>query len=120
VCRLCTANVSDFTLATQTLNFTGSSFNANNHYSNRWWCNCRQQAVSFVLSLENPIGLVITKSICNGLHMDNDDPVPVPSQQIELNYVVWPIELIRYMWNRSTRSRRNDYLTSAVGWDFLM
>ena len=84
-----TANASDFTLATQTLNFTGSSALTQtitipiiNDTTPE------QQAEYFVLSLENPVGLAITGNPSATIYIiDNDNPAPTPSQQIELNYV---------------------------------
>ena len=84
-----TANASDFTLATQTLNFTNSSSLTQtisipiiNDTA------LEQQAEYFVLSLENPVGVSITgTSMATVYIIDNDDLAPVPSQEIELNYI---------------------------------
>ena len=84
-----TANASDFTLATQTLNFTSSSSLTqtisipiiNDTV-------LEQQAEYFVLSLENPVGVSVTGTSTATIYIiDNDDLAPVPSQEIELNYV---------------------------------
>lgn len=84
-----TANTSDFTLVSQTLNFTSTSALTQtitipiiNDTTPE------QQAEYFVLSLENPVGLAITGNPSATIYIiDNDDPAPTPSQQIELNYV---------------------------------
>ncbi len=84
-----TANASDFTLATQTLNFTSSSSLTQtisipiiNDTA------LEQQAEYFVLSLENPVGVNISGTSTSTIYIiDNDDLAPVPSQEIELNYV---------------------------------
>lgn len=84
-----TANASDFTLSTQTLNFTSLSsltqtitipiINDND---------IEQQAEYFVLSLENPVGITISGNPSATIYIiDNDDVAPIPSQEIELNYV---------------------------------
>ena len=84
-----TADTSDIVLSTQTLNFTGSS-------SLTQTINIpivddsviEQQAEYFVLSLENPVGVTISgNSFATIYIIDNDDVAPIPSQQIELNYV---------------------------------
>ncbi|MES2864487.1 MAG: choice-of-anchor I family protein, partial [Bacteroidota bacterium] len=84
-----TANASDFTLSTQTLNFTGSSSLTQTisiPIIND--TDIEQQAEYFVLSLENPVGLSITGNSSATIYIiDNDDVAPIPSQQIELNYV---------------------------------
>jgi hypothetical protein len=47
-----------------------------------------QQAEYLVLSLENPVGLTISgQPLATVYIIDNDRPVPAPSQQIELQYV---------------------------------
>ena len=84
-----TADTSDFTLTTQTLNFTGSSSLTQtisipiiNDTA------LEQQAEYFVLSLENPVGVSVTGTSTATIYIiDNDDLAPVPSQEIELNYV---------------------------------
>jgi hypothetical protein len=84
-----TANSNDFTLATQTLNFTSSSsltqtitIPINDDTINE------QQAEYFVLSLENPVGLTVTGTSTATIYIiDNDRLAPTPSNQIELNYI---------------------------------
>ncbi len=84
-----TANTSDFTLSTQTLNFTGSSSltqTINIPIIND--TDIEQQAEYFVLSLENPVGVTISGNSSATIYIiDNDDVAPIPSQEIELNYV---------------------------------
>lgn len=84
-----TADANDFTLATQTLNFNGSSSLTQTitipivDDSTE-----EQQAEYFVLSLENPVGLTITGNTLATVYIiDNDNEAPVPSEQIELNYI---------------------------------
>lgn len=84
-----TANASDFTLATQTLNFTSSSSTTQtisipiiNDTA------LEQQAEYFVLSLENPVGVTVSGTSTSTIYIiDNDDLAPVPSKEIELNYI---------------------------------
>lgn len=84
-----TADSSDFTLVTQTLNFTGSSALTQtitipiiDDVLEE------QQAEYFVLSLENAVGLSVTGNVTATVYIiDNDRLAPVPSNQIELNYV---------------------------------
>jgi hypothetical protein len=84
-----TADSGDFTLATQTLNFTGSSAltqTINIPISND--TTVEQQAEYFVLSLENPVSLTITGNPSATIYIiDNDNVAPTPSNQIELNYL---------------------------------
>lgn len=84
-----TANASDFTLTTQTLNFTSSSSlsqTINIPIIND--TDIEQQAEYFVLSLENPVGITISGNPSATIYIiDNDDVAPIPSQEIELNYV---------------------------------
>jgi hypothetical protein len=84
-----TANASDFTLSTQTLNFTGSSSLTQTitiPIIND--TDIEQQAEYFVLSLENPIGITISGNpLATIFIIDNDNVAPIPSQEIELNYV---------------------------------
>lgn len=84
-----TANSSDFTLATQTLNFTGSSSLTQTITIPIIDDTMEeQQAEYFVLSLENPVGLAITGTPTATIYIiDNDRLAPTPSNQIELNYV---------------------------------
>ena len=84
-----TANSSDFTLATQTLNFTSSSSLTQtisipiiNDTA------LEQQAEYFVLSLENPVGVTVSGTNTSTIYIiDNDDLAPVRSLEIELNYI---------------------------------
>lgn len=84
-----TADSNDFTLSTQTLNFTATSAltqtitipiidDADEE----------QHAEYFVLSLENPVGLTVTGNTFATIYIvDNDSQAPVPNNQIELNYI---------------------------------
>lgn len=84
-----TADSNDFTLATQTLNFTGSSALTQtitipiiDDVLEE------QQAEYFVLSLENAVGLSITGNSSATIYIiDNDRVAKVPTNQIELNYI---------------------------------
>lgn len=84
-----TADANDFTLTTQTLNFTGSSsLTQTITIPIIDDTEVEQQAEYFVLSLENPVGLTITGDTFATIYIiDNDNVAPVPSQQIELNYI---------------------------------
>ena len=84
-----TADANDFTLGTQTLQFTGAStltqtitipiINDNQE---------EQQAEYFVISLENPVGLTINGNPSATIYIiDNDRLAPVPSGEIELDYI---------------------------------
>ncbi|MDI1317657.1 choice-of-anchor I family protein [Flavobacterium sp.] len=84
-----TADSNDFTLTTQTLNFTGSSALTQtitipiiDDVLEE------QQAEYFVLSLENSVGVTITGTPSATVYIiDNDRLAPSPSNQIELNYI---------------------------------
>ena len=84
-----TADSNDFTLATQTLNFTTSSALTQTITIPIIDDTIEeQQAEYFVLSLENPVGVTITGTPYATVYIiDNDRTAPVPSNQIELNYV---------------------------------
>ena len=84
-----TANASDFTLTTQTLNFTSSSaLTQTITIPIIDDAIVEQQAEYFVLSLENPVGLSITGTSTATIYIiDNDNVAPIPSNQIELNYI---------------------------------
>lgn len=84
-----TADSNDFTLATQTLNFNGSSSLTQTITIPIVDDSAiEQQAEYFVLSLENPVGLAITGTTFATIYIiDNDQPTPTPSLQIELNYI---------------------------------
>ncbi|MBO9562730.1 MAG: choice-of-anchor I family protein [Niastella sp.] len=83
-----TAGASDFTLITKTLHFTADSNSTqtitipiNDDAAN-------EQDEYFILSLENPTGLSITGNQFMTVYIrDNDRKAPVPTKQIELNYV---------------------------------
>lgn len=83
-----TANSSDFTLASQTINFTSST--------NSYTVNIpiiddtleEQHAEYFVVSLENPTGAIISGDNSATIYIvDNDKQAPAPSHQIQLNYI---------------------------------
>lgn len=84
-----TADSGDFTLATQTLNFTGTSALTQTITIPIIDDTLEeQQAEYFVLSLENPVGLAITGTPTATIFIkDNDRLAPTPSNQIELNYI---------------------------------
>ena len=84
-----TADSNDFTLATQTLNFTTSSALTQTITIPIIDDTIEeQQAEYFVLSLENPVGVTITGTPHATVYIiDNDRTAPVPSNQIELNYI---------------------------------
>lgn len=84
-----TANSSDFTIATQTLNFTSaSSLTQTITIPITDDTLVEQQAEYFVLTLENPIGLTLAATTSSTIYIiDNDQPAPTPSNQISLNYV---------------------------------
>ncbi|WP_333694011.1 choice-of-anchor I family protein [Flavobacterium sp.] len=84
-----TADANDFTLTTQTLNFNGSS-SLTQTIAIPIIDDAveEQQAEYFVLSLENPVGLTISGETLATIYIiDNDQVIPTPSQQIELNYI---------------------------------
>ncbi len=83
-----TADNNDFTLVNQTINITPST--------NSYTVNIpiiddsleEQQAEYFVVSLENPAGATISGDNSATVYIvDNDKQAPVPSQQIQLNYI---------------------------------
>lgn len=84
-----TANAADFTLATQTLNFTASSsLTQTITIPIIDDTAIEQQAEYFVLSLENPVGVTISENPAATIYItDNDNVAPNPSNQIELNYI---------------------------------
>jgi hypothetical protein len=84
-----TANAADFTLATQTLNFTDAS-PASVVISIPIIDDSalEQQAEYFVLSLENPVNFTITGTSTSTVFIkDNDKVAKTASNQIELNYI---------------------------------
>lgn len=84
-----TADANDFTLSTQTLHFTNSSALTQAIAIPIIDDNLEeQQAEYFVLSLENPVGFTITGTPTATIYIkDNDRLAPVPSKEIELNYI---------------------------------
>lgn len=83
-----TADANDFTLANQTINITPSttSYTVNIPIINDTVA--EQQAEYFVVSLENPTGATISGDNSATVYIvDNDKPAPVPSHQIQLNYL---------------------------------
>ncbi|WP_080780233.1 choice-of-anchor I family protein [Chryseobacterium phocaeense] len=83
-----TADSSDFTLANQTINITPSetSYTVNIPITDDTLE--EQQAEYFALSLENPTGATISGDNTATVYIvDNDKPAPVPSGQIQLNYL---------------------------------
>jgi hypothetical protein len=84
-----TADSNDFTLTTQTLNFTASSPMTQTITIPIVDDTLEeQQAEYFVLSLENPVGITITGVPASTIYIiDNDRLAPIPTHQIELNYI---------------------------------
>ena len=84
-----TADNNDFTLATQTLNFTaGSPLTLNIPIPIIDDTLPEQQAEYFVLSLENPVNFSITGNAQATIYIkDNDRLAPVPNQDITLDYI---------------------------------
>jgi hypothetical protein len=84
-----TADVSDFTLATQTLNFTATSATTQTITIPIIDDTLAEQhAEYFVVSLENPLGMTITGNPSATIYIvDNDTPAIVPSQEIQLDYI---------------------------------
>lgn len=83
-----TADSTDFTLASQTIAITPSitSYIVNIPIIDDTLQ--EQQAEYFVVSLENPAGATITGDHLSTVYIiDNDKPAPVPSHQIQLNYI---------------------------------
>ena len=84
-----TADSNDFTLATQTLNFTaGSPLVQTIQIPIIDDTLEEQQAEYFVLSLENPVNFTITGNPQATIYIkDNDRMAPVPNQDITLDYI---------------------------------
>lgn len=84
-----TADGSDYTLTTRTLNFTGTSpLTQTIAIPIIDDAIAEQQAEYFVLSLENPVGLSLEGETLATIYIkDNDVQAPVPSQSIALDYV---------------------------------
>lgn len=83
-----TADSSDFTLASQTINITPgmTSYTVNIPIIDD--TTEEQQAEYFVVSLENPSGALISGDNSATVYIvDNDKSAPVPSGQIQLNYI---------------------------------
>ncbi|MGE6396409.1 choice-of-anchor I family protein [Chryseobacterium scophthalmum] len=83
-----TANSSDFTFTSQTINITPSTTTITVNIPILDDTLEEQQAEYFVLSLENPVGTTITGDTTSTVYIiDNDKAAPVPSNQITLNYI---------------------------------
>ncbi|UWX60846.1 choice-of-anchor I family protein [Chryseobacterium oranimense] len=83
-----TADSNDFTLANQTINITPSTTSYTINIPILDDTLEEQQAEYFVVSLENPAGAIISGDNTATIYIvDNDKPVPVPSGQIQLNYL---------------------------------
>ncbi len=83
-----TADSSDFTFTSQTINITPSttSYTVNIPIIDDMLE--EQQAEYFVLSLENPVGATITGETASTVYIiDNDKAAPLPTNQIQLNYI---------------------------------
>ncbi|REC49546.1 choice-of-anchor I family protein [Chryseobacterium pennipullorum] len=83
-----TADHNDFTLSSQIITITPStsSYTVNIPIIDDMLE--EQQAEYFVLSLENPVGTTISGEPSATVYIvDNDKPAPVPSHQIQLNYI---------------------------------
>jgi hypothetical protein len=83
-----TADSNDFTLANQTINITPSTTSYTVNIPIIDDTLEEQQAEYFVVSLENPVGATISGDNTATVYIvDNDKPAPVPSNQIQLNYI---------------------------------
>jgi len=83
-----TANSSDFTLSSQTINITPSTTSVTVNIPIIDDTLAEQQAEYFVLALENPVGATISGDAASTIYIvDNDKQAPVASKQIELNYL---------------------------------
>lgn len=83
-----TADSNDFTLANQTINITPSTTSYTVNIPINDDTVQEQQAEYFVVSLENPSGTTISGDNNATVYIvDNDTPAPVPSNQIQLNYI---------------------------------
>ncbi|PXW15430.1 putative secreted protein (Por secretion system target) [Chryseobacterium sp. CBTAP 102] len=84
-----TADSNDFTLANQTINITPSTTSYTVNIPIIDDTVSEQQAEYFVVSLENPVGATISGDNSATVYIvDNDKPAPVPSHQIQLNYLL--------------------------------
>ncbi|WP_404985340.1 choice-of-anchor I family protein [Chryseobacterium sp. M5] len=83
-----TANSSDFTFTSQTINITPSTTSVTVNIPILDDTLEEQHAEYFVLGLENPVGTTITGDTTSIVYIiDNDKAAPVPSNQITLNYI---------------------------------
>ncbi|MGH1519163.1 choice-of-anchor I family protein [Chryseobacterium sp. JK1] len=83
-----TADSNDFTLANQTITITPSTTSYTVNIPIIDDNLAEQQAEYFVVSLENPVGATISGDNSATVYIvDNDKPAPVPSNQIQLNYI---------------------------------
>lgn len=83
-----TAGSNDFTLSNQTINITPSTTSYTVNIPIIDDTLEEQQAEYFVVSLENPVGATITGDNSATIYIvDNDKAAPVPSNQIQLNYI---------------------------------
>ncbi|OBW41142.1 Calx-beta domain protein [Chryseobacterium sp. MOF25P] len=83
-----TANSSDFTFTSQTINITPSTTSVTVNIPIIDDTLAEQQAEYFVLGLENPVGTTITGDTTSTVYIiDNDKAAPVPTNQISLNYI---------------------------------
>ncbi|WP_312993508.1 choice-of-anchor I family protein [Chryseobacterium flavum] len=83
-----TADNNDFTLANQTINITPSTTSYMVNIPIIDDTQEEQQAEYFVVSLENPTGATISADNSATIYIvDNDKAAPVPSNQIQLNYI---------------------------------
>ncbi|WP_027385754.1 choice-of-anchor I family protein [Chryseobacterium gregarium] len=83
-----TADSNDFTLASQTINITPSTTSYTVNIPITDDTVEEQEAEYFVVSLENPSGAALSGDNNATVYIvDNDKPAPVPSHQIQLNYI---------------------------------
>ncbi len=83
-----TANSSDFTFTSQTVNITPSTTSVTVNIPIIDDTTAEQAAEYFVLGLENPVGTTITGDANSTVYIiDNDKPAPAPSNQLTLGYV---------------------------------
>lgn len=84
-----TADGNDFTLTNQTINITPSTTSYTVNIPIIDDTVAEQQAEYFVVSLENPVGATISGDNSATVYIvDNDKAAPVPSHQIQLNYLL--------------------------------
>lgn len=83
-----TADANDFTLANQTINITPSTTSYTVNIPIIDDTVAEQQAEYFVVSLGNPVGATISGDNSASVYIvDNDKPAPIPSHQVQLNYL---------------------------------